>query len=60
MTVEVPVGSTATVYVPGATDAVSAGVDASDLKKGFVAFETAEDGYARFTVRTGRYTFRVG
>ncbi len=60
MTVEVPVGSTATVYVPGATDAASAGADASDLKKGLVTFESAGDGYARFSVAAGRYTFRVG
>ena len=60
MTVQVPVGCTATVWVPGArsSDSVSTDVGRAGRDKN-LSFEGIRDGYAVYEVRSGRYGFRV-
>jgi alpha-L-rhamnosidase len=57
MNVEVPVGSTATVFVPvsGKEKVLENGVDAAN--SGGVRFERMEDGYSVFRVESGKYKF---
>ena len=59
MTVQVPVGCTATVWVPGArsSDSVSTDVGRAGRDKN-LSFEGIRDGYAVYEVRSGRYGFR--
>ncbi len=59
MTIDVPVGSTATVYVPAdARQSVTESGMAPDDAKG-VEYVRMEDGYAIFTVSSGQYSFQV-
>lgn len=57
MDIEVPVGSTATVYVPAsrADDVTETGTQAGDKS---VAFKKMENGYAVYTVESGKYGFK--
>lgn len=57
--VKVPVGSTATVYVPGAASRESVRVNGSQIADENVAYKGIEDGYAVYEVRSGEYTFDV-
>ena len=57
--VKVPVGSTATVYVPGAASQDSVRVNGSDAPDENVVYKGTEDGYAVYEVHTGEYTFDV-
>ena len=59
MTVEVPVGCTASVYVPGVEGPSAVGVNPSDVKSRNVVFGGIEDDYARYEIRSGKYTFTV-
>lgn len=56
MDIEVPVGSTATVYVPArrADDVTETSARAGDKS---VSFKTMENGYAVYTVGSGKYEF---
>lgn len=57
--VKVPVGSTATVYVPGAASQDSVRVNGSDAPDENVVYKGTEDGYAVYEVHSGEYTFDV-
>ena len=54
MSVVVPVGSTATVYIPTFGNGQSATVDGQGA---CATFEGTENGYDKYTVSSGRYTF---
>jgi alpha-L-rhamnosidase len=57
LNINVPVGSTATVYVP-ATDAKNVTEAGKKIKKnGEVRFQRMENGYAVYTVGSGDYSF---
>ena len=58
MTVDVPVGSTATVYVPGAASADRIRVNGSAREDENAVFKGIRDGYAVYEVGQGRYAFR--
>jgi alpha-L-rhamnosidase len=59
MTINVPVGSTATVYVPAAnSQAVTESGTTADDADG-VRYMHRDDGYAVFTVDSGEYCFQT-
>jgi alpha-L-rhamnosidase len=57
MNIEVPVGSTATVFVPvsGSGKVLENGLDAVSAEG--VSFERTDNGYSIFTVGSGKYSF---
>jgi alpha-L-rhamnosidase len=56
LNINVPVGSTATVYVP-ATDTKNVTEAGKKIKKGEIRFQKMENGYAIYTVGSGDYSF---
>ena len=59
MTVEVPVGCTATVCVPDAKVPSAVRTDGTGKKDGNIVYNGMKDDYAEYTVRSGKYTFTV-
>ena len=59
MTVEVPVGCTATVCVPDAKAPSAVRTDGTGKKDGNIVYNGMKDDYAEYTVRSGKYTFTV-
>ena len=57
VTLRVPVGSTATLYLPGITSPDVVGIDNKDPK--LVRFTGIENGSAAYAVQSGIYTFTV-
>jgi alpha-L-rhamnosidase len=57
MDIKVPVGSTATVYVPASSEKVVTESGKKINDKGSVHFEQMQNGYAIFTIGSGNYSF---
>ncbi len=57
MDIKVPVGSTATVYMPASSEKAVTESGKKIIGKNSVSFQKMQDGYAIFTIGSGNYSF---